>query len=162
MLINNAALVYDGLLATLPVEDIGKMVDVNLKGTLYLTRECLRIMLLQSSGRIINIASVVGLHGYSGLAVYASTKAALLGLTRSLAREVGPKSITVNAVAPGYLETEMTRRLDANQVGQIIRRTPLGRLGSTGDIVGAISFLTSESASFITGQILVVDGGLTS
>jgi len=161
ILVNNAAIAHGGLLGLLSKEQIDEMVDVNLKGPLFVTRECLRVMLRQASGRIINVTSVVGRRGYSGLATYASTKAALIGLTQSLAREVGPKGITVNAIAPGFLETTMSQGLNEQQQQQIIRRTPLGRLGRLEDVIPLIAFFASDQASFITGQVLSVDGGLS-
>jgi 3-oxoacyl-[acyl-carrier protein] reductase len=118
-------------------------------------------MLVQHSGTIINISSVVGLSGYRGLSVYGATKAALDGFTRALARELGEKSITVNSVAPGYLRTEMTENMEEIHLDQIARRTPLGRLGEPEDVAGAVQFLASPAASFITGHVLVIDGGLT-
>jgi 3-oxoacyl-[acyl-carrier protein] reductase len=119
-------------------------------------------MLLRRSGSIVNISSIVGLSGYRGLAVYSATKAALDGFTRSLARELGSRGITVNSVAPGYLRTEMSHGLDEAQLGQIVRRTPMGRLGDPEDVARAVLFLTDPANRFITGQVLVVDGGLTS
>jgi 3-oxoacyl-[acyl-carrier protein] reductase len=118
-------------------------------------------MLPQGSGRVINISSVVGLSGYRGLTVYGASKAALDGFTRALARELGARRITVNSVAPGYLRTEMSLGLDEAQLGQIARRTPLGRLGESEDVAAAVLFLASEQARFVTGHVLVVDGGLT-
>lgn len=161
VLVNNAAIVYDGMLATQPMNQMAQMIDVNLKGPLFLSRECLRVMVPRSSGRIINVASIVGIRGAAGLVVYSSTKAALLGLTRSLAREVGPRGITVNAVAPGYLETEMSHGLNQEQRQQIVQRTPLARLGRVEDLVPLVAFLASEQAAFITGEIIAVDGGLS-
>jgi 3-oxoacyl-[acyl-carrier protein] reductase len=160
-LINNAAIAIDGLLAIMPEPHIAKMLAVNLEGTLYLTRACVRRMLPRRSGLIINISSIIGQRGYSGLAVYSATKGALDAMTRSLARELGERNIRVNAIAPGYLETEMSHGLSDSQRQQIVRRTPLGRLGKTSDIVGAVSFLMSPDASFITGHTLTIDGGIT-
>jgi len=118
-------------------------------------------MLQEAGGCIINISSVVGLRGTAGASVYSATKAALDGLTRSLARELGPRGIRVNAVAPGYLETDMTDALTEEQRVRILRRTPLGRLGTVEDVTGVIRFLMSPEARFMTGQTIVVDGGLT-
>lgn len=160
-LINNAGIARDGLLATQSVDQIAELVDVNVKGSLILTRACVRPMLRARKGRIVNISSVIGLRGYRGLATYGATKGALDAMTRALAREVASVGITVNSIAPGYLETEMTHGLHDRQVGQIVRRTPLGRLGRPDDILPAIDFLLSEGSAFITGQVLVVDGGLT-
>jgi 3-oxoacyl-[acyl-carrier protein] reductase len=118
-------------------------------------------MLAKRSGSIVNISSVVGLSGYRGLSVYGATKAALDGFTRGLARELGGRGITVNSVAPGYLRTEMSHGLDPDQLCQITRRTPAGRLGEPHDVARAVLFLTDPANSYITGQVLVVDGGLT-
>ena len=119
-------------------------------------------MLRQGSGRIINISSIVGISGYRGLGVYSATKAGLDGLTRALSRELGSRKITVNSVAPGYMRTEMSHGLDEEQLGQIVRRTPAGRLGEPADVAAAVTFLASDAADFISGQVLTVDGGLTS
>jgi 3-oxoacyl-[acyl-carrier protein] reductase len=161
-LINNAGMAREGVLASMPVADIDAVVSTNLSGALYVTRAVVRHMLLErGGGRIVNISSIIGHRGYSGLAVYAATKAALDGMTRALARELGPRSITVNCIAPGYLETEMTHGLAAAQRGQIVRRTPLGRLGRPADVIGVVRFLLSAEASFLTGQSILVDGGIS-
>jgi 3-oxoacyl-[acyl-carrier protein] reductase len=161
-LINCAGIAADGVLATMPEQQLESVVSVNLTGALRLTRRVLRRMLLNSTGGvIINVSSIIGLRGYSGLAAYAATKAGMDAMTRSLARELGHRQIRVNSIAPGYLETEMTHGLSAEQKDQIVRRTPLGRLGRPGDVVGPVRFLLSDAAAFITGQVLVVDGGIT-
>jgi 3-oxoacyl-[acyl-carrier protein] reductase len=161
-LVNNAAIVRDGLLATAPYEDIDSVVDTNLRGTLFLTRACLRAMLAgRKGGRIINISSIAAGRGFRGLSVYAATKAALDAVTRTLAREVGERDITVNSIAPGYLDTAMSAGLGAEERRRILGRTPLGRLGTAADILPAVDFLLSPGAAFITGQVLVIDGGLT-
>jgi 3-oxoacyl-[acyl-carrier protein] reductase len=161
-LINNAGIAADGVLATFPNRDIEQVLDVNLTGALRMARLVMRILLRQAStGRIINISSIVGSRGYSGLAAYAATKAGLDGMTRALAREVGRRGITVNSVAPGFLETELSGALNDKQQQQIIRRTPLKRLGTVNDITPVIRFLLSEEANFVTGQTWTVDGGLT-
>jgi 3-oxoacyl-[acyl-carrier protein] reductase len=161
VLINNAGLARQGVLGLFKDEDLDAVVDLNLKATIHITKLVARRMLAQELGRIINVSSVIGLSGYRGLSVYGATKAALDGFTRGLARELGSRGITVNSVAPGYLLTEMSHELTDHQLTQIVRRTPLGRLGTTEDVVGAARFLAGPDASFITGHVLVVDGGLT-
>lgn len=161
VLVNNAGTAGSGLLATFTDDEIDRLIDLNLKGTLRLTRAVCRYMILQRSGRVVNISSIVGNCGYSGLTVYSATKAAVDGFTRSLARELGPRGVTVNSIAPGFLRTEMTHGLDEKQLRQIQRRTPLGRLGLPGDVVALVKFLAGDDASFITGQTFVVDGGIT-
>lgn len=159
VLINNAGVGEDGLLAMMTEEQIDRMLDVNLRASLLLARACSRKMLDQNSGSIINIASIVALGGAAGLTTYAATKAGQIGMTRSLARELGPKQIRVNAIAPGYLETEMSAALTEEQLASIIRRTPLGRLGRVEDVVPVVDFLLSTGARFMTGAVMVVDGG---
>ncbi|MGH3411733.1 MAG: SDR family NAD(P)-dependent oxidoreductase [Marmoricola sp.] len=161
VLVNNAGVARDGVLPLFHDEDIDTVVDLNLKGTVYVTRQVSRRMLTRRSGSIVNVSSIVGRTGYRGLAVYSATKAALEGLTRALARELGSRGITVNAVAPGYLRTEMSHGLDEAQLGQIVRRTPAGRLGEPADIARAVRFLADPANTYLTGQVLVVDGGLT-
>lgn len=161
VLINNAGVARDGVLGLFADDDIDAVVDLNLKGTIYVTRLVSRRMLARGSGHIVTISSIVGRSGYRGLAVYSATKAALDGLTRALARELGSRGIVVNGIAPGYLRTEMSHGLDPAQLGQIVRRTPAGRLGEPEDIARACQFLTDPANSYLTGQVLVVDGGLT-
>jgi 3-oxoacyl-[acyl-carrier protein] reductase len=161
-LINNAGTAFDGVLATQSIESIDQLLRTNLRAALVLSKLFVREHLRRStSGTIINISSIIAIRGYAGLAAYAATKAGLLGMTRSLARELGPKGFRVNAVLPGYFESEMSESLQPAQRDQIIRRTPLGRLATAADIAGAVAFLASEAAAFITGQCLVVDGGIT-
>ncbi len=161
VLVNNAGIARDGVIALMHDSDIDTVLDLNLKATFVMTRQVVRRMLLARTGRIINISSVVGTSGYRGLAVYSASKAGLDGFTRSLARELGSRGITVNSVAPGYLRTEISHGLDEAQLQQIARRTPAGRLGEPEDIGSVIRFLASPDAGFVTGQTIVVDGGLT-
>jgi len=162
-LVNCAGVAVDGVLAAMREEDIDRVLAVNLAGTLFLSRLVLRRMLLGSAGgSIVNISSIIGIRGYAGLTAYAATKGGLDAMTRALAREVGSRGIRVNSVAPGYLETEMTHGLNDPQREQIVRRTPLGRLGTPADVVGPVLFLLSDASRYVTGQVLVVDGGITS
>jgi len=161
VLVNNAAVLVEEVLALMPPAEIERLIAVNLESTILLTRACTRAMLLQGQGVVVNISSLNGIRGFKGVSVYSATKAALDGFTRSLARELGPRGIRVNSVAPGYFASEMARSFAAAQQEAVIRRTPLRRLGRVEDMVGAVRFLTSPEASFITGQTLVVDGGLT-
>jgi 3-oxoacyl-[acyl-carrier protein] reductase len=159
--VNNAAIGSQGIFPSMRLCDVDLCVDLNLKGTLYLTWVCARFMIQRRGGCIINISSVNGIRGHSGVAVYSATKAGLDGMTRGLARELGPRGIRVNSVAPGYFESGMVDQLDDEAKARIIRRTPLGRLASADDIAEVVLFMISPSASFITGQTIVVDGGLT-
>jgi len=161
-LINCAGVARDGVLATMPEAQIDQLLAINLGGTLHLSRQVSREMLLESGGGVIlNISSIIGLRGYRGLSAYAATKAGMDGITRALARELGSRKIRVNSIAPGYLTTEMTHGLDDHQQSQIVKRTPLGRLGTPQDVLGSVLFLLSDAAKFITGQVLVIDGGIT-
>ena len=160
--INNAGIAKEGILATFPNIETDSLLQVNLHGAIYLAREALRIFLRQNSaGRIINISSIIGSLGYTGLAAYSASKAGLDGLTRALARENGRRNITVNSIAPGYLDTEMSSTLSDKKREQIIRRTPMHRLGQVDDITPLVGFLLSDGASFITGQTITIDGGIT-
>ena len=161
VLVNNAGVAREGVLGLFGDDALDQVIDLNLKGTVYVTRAASRVMLARRAGAIINVSSVVGLSGYRGLSVYGATKAGLDGLTRALARELGSRGITVNSVAPGYLRTEMSHGLDEGQLGQIARRTPLGRLGEPEDVARAVLFLADPANTFLTGQVVVVDGGLT-
>ncbi|MGN6252654.1 MAG: SDR family NAD(P)-dependent oxidoreductase [Marmoricola sp.] len=161
VLVNNAGVAREGVIALFGDDDVDDVVDLNLKGTVYVTRAASRVMLARRSGSIVNVSSIVGLSGYRGLSVYAATKAALDGFTRALARELGSRGITVNSVAPGYLRTEMSHGLDEAQLRQITRRTPLGRLGDPEDIARVVLFLVDPANRYLTGQVVVVDGGLT-
>lgn len=161
VLINNAGVGLGGLLALARSEDVHRLVALNLEAAVHLTQACARVMLDQDGGVILSISSVNALRGHTGVAVYSATKAALDGLTRSLARELGPRGIRVNSLAPGYFASDMVRGLSDEQRRQIVRRTPLQRLAEIDDIVGVVRFLTGPEARFITGQTIVVDGGLT-
>jgi 3-oxoacyl-[acyl-carrier protein] reductase len=161
VLVNNAGVAVEGVLPLMPHADIHRVLALNLEGAIVLAQACSRIMLKRRTGVILNISSIIGSRGYSGLAAYSATKAGLDGLSRSLARELGPRGIRVNSIAPGYLETEMSSSLDEAQRQQIVRRTPLGRLGTAHDVIGLVRFLISDAAAFITGQTLTVDGGIT-
>ena len=161
VLVNNAGVAREGVISLFRDDPIDQVIDLNLKGTIYVTRAASRVMLTRRSGSIVNISSVVGLSGYRGLSVYGATKAALDGFTRALARVLGARGCTVNSVAPGYLRTEMSHGLDEAQLEQISRRTPLGRLGEPGDVARTVLFLVAPANTYITGQVIVVDGGLT-
>ena len=161
VLVNNTGIATDAVLPLMRANDIVDMVDTNLTAALLLAQACSRVMLRQAAGCIVNISSVNAIRGHEGVAVYSATKAALDGFTRSLARELGPRNIRVNSVAPGYFETDMVKGMEPAQKDRIARRTPLRRLARIEEIAAAVHFLASEQASFITGQTLVVDGGIT-
>lgn len=161
VLVNNMAAGTDGLLTLMRTSDIHRQIALNFESAILLTRACVKAMLVERSGSIVNISSVNALRGHAGVSVYSATKAGLMGLTRSLAKEVGPAGIRVNCVAPGYFESEMTGGFTDGQRARIIRRTPLGRLGTVDDVVGLIRFLVSPDAAFLTGQLFAVDGGFT-
>jgi 3-oxoacyl-[acyl-carrier protein] reductase len=162
-LINNAGIAASGVLATFPNIESQRILEVNLHGSLQMARQVLRYLLRQApGGRIINVSSVIASRGYTGLAAYSASKAGMEAMSRSLARELGRRNITVNSVAPGYMSTEMSSTLSQGQLKQIVNRTPLGRLCTSDDVLAVVRFLLSDAAQFITGQTIVVDGGLTS
>jgi 3-oxoacyl-[acyl-carrier protein] reductase len=160
-LVNNAAAGFDGALAIMHNSQIEQLIRLNTLSPILLTKYVVRSMMADGGGRIVNVASVVGFTGYSGLSVYAATKASLIGFTRSLAREVGARSVNVNAVAPGFIDTEMTRNMDEAQRQQITRRSALRRLATTEDVADAVEFLLGDKARSITGTVLTVDAGNT-
>jgi 3-oxoacyl-[acyl-carrier protein] reductase len=157
VLVNNAGVTADGLLMAADDDAIARVLQVNLVAALRLSRAALRPMLRARAGRIVNVTSVVGLHGNAGQATYAASKAGLVGLTKSLAREVGKRGITVNAVAPGFVETAMTADVPAEG---LLERIPAGRLGAPEEVAAAIAFLCSDAAAYVNGTVLQVDGGL--
>lgn len=160
-LINNAAVGYDGVLATMHNTEINSLLNLNIQAPILLSKYLLRPMLLNQSGRIVNISSIIARTGFNGLSVYAASKAALEGFSKSLAREVGKAGITVNCVAPGYMQTEMTQSLQGDKLESIKRRSPLGRLATPDDAAGAVLYLLSEQATAVTGTVLTVDAGST-
>ena len=160
ILVNNAGIARDQLLLRMSDEDWETVLNVNLKSVFLCTRAVLRPMIKQRWGRIISISSIVGIVGNPGQANYASSKAGIIGFTKSIAREVGSRGITVNAIAPGFIVSKMTDQLSEEQKGEMLKRIPLGSLGTPRDVAEAVAFLASEEARYITGQVLGVDGGL--
>ena len=160
VLVNNAGVTKDGLLLRMSEEDFDAVIDTNLKGCFLFSKVCASIMMKQRSGKIINIASIVGLQGNAGQANYAASKAGIIGFTKSLAKELGSRGITVNAVAPGFVETDMTDVLSDKVKEAFLNMVPLKRTAKPEDIANAIGFLASEKADYITGQVLTVDGGM--
>ena len=160
VLVNNAGITRDGLIARMSDEDWSAVLDTNLGGVFHTCRAAARGMMRRRSGSIVNVTSVVGLRGNPGQTNYAASKAGIIGFTKSLARELGSRSVRVNAVAPGYVETRLTDVLPEDLKTMMLANTPLGRLGDPADVAAAVRFLCSEEASFITGEVLLVDGGL--
>jgi 3-oxoacyl-[acyl-carrier protein] reductase len=161
ILVNNAGLTRDGLAMRMSEEDWDLVLDTNLKGAFNFIQGVMRPMIRQRAGRIINISSVAGLAGNAGQANYSASKAGLIGLTKTLAKELASRNITVNAVAPGFISTDMTNILPDNVKTAVIGQIPLGRFGQPDDIASAVAFLASPAAAYITGQTLTVDGGMT-
>ncbi len=160
ILVNNAGMTRDGLLMSMKEADWDSVLDTNLKSAWSCCKAAVRGMIKQRSGRIVNITSVVGISGQAGQTNYSASKAGLIGFTKSLAREVASRQITVNAVAPGFITTDMTANLSAELMAELNKRIPLARYGTPEDIAYAVAFLVSDEASYITGQVLTVDGGL--
>ncbi len=160
ILVNNAGITRDNLLMRMSEEDFDEVLNTNLKGAFHTMRLVSRYMLKQRSGRIINMASVVGVAGNAGQVNYAASKAGVIGMTKSAAKELASRGITVNAVAPGFIETDMTGKLSDKVKEQAVSQIPLGRFGSTEDVAKAVAFLASDDAGYITGQVLHVDGGM--
>jgi 3-oxoacyl-[acyl-carrier protein] reductase len=159
-IILNAGITRDGLFMRMSTEDWRAVIDTNLSGAFYVSRAAIRGMMRRKSGSIVALSSIVGITGNAGQANYAAAKAGIIGMVKSLAKEVGSRGIRVNAVAPGYITTDMTAELSDQQREQLLASTPLGRLGTPADVADMVAFLCSERASFITGAVLRVDGGL--
>ena len=160
ILVNNAGLTRDGLLARMSDEDWRTVIETNLSSVFYTCRAVTRPMMKKRAGSIVNISSVVGVHGNWGQTNYGASKAGIIGFTKSLARELGSRNVRANVVAPGYVKTQLTDVLPEDATTAMLQNTPLGRLGEPEDVAGAVRFLCSEAASFITGEVLLVDGGL--
>lgn len=160
ILVNNAGITRDGLLMRMPDDDWHAVIETNLGGVFHTCRAAARGMMKKRGGAIVNVSSVVGLHGNPGQTNYAAAKAGIIGFTKSLARELGSRGVRANVVAPGYVETRLTEELPDEIKELMLQNTPLGRFGAPEDVAGAVRFLCSDEASFITGEVLLVDGGL--
>jgi len=160
ILVNNAGVTRDGLLMRMSDTDWDTVLDTNLKGAFLVTKSFSRVMLKQRAGRIINVSSVIGLIGNAGQCNYAASKAGLIGFTQSVARELGSRSITVNAIAPGFIETDMTADIKPEMKTEMLKQIPLGSFGQAEDVANAALFLASPAARYVTGQVLTVDGGM--
>jgi len=160
ILVNNAGLTRDGLLARMSDEDWRTVIETNLSSVFYTCRAVCRPMMKKRSGAIVNVSSIVGVHGNWGQTNYAASKAGIIGFTKSLARELGSRNVRANVVAPGYVKTQLTDVLPEEATAAMLQNTPLGRLGEPDDVAGAVRFLCSDEASYITGDVILVDGGL--
>ena len=160
VLVNNAGLTRDGVLARMSDEDWRTVIDTNLSSVFYTCRAAARLMMRRRSGAIVNVSSIVGVHGNWGQTNYAASKAGIIGFTKSLARELGSRNVRANVVAPGYVKTQLTDVLPEGATQTMLDATPLGRLGDPEDVAGAVRFLCSDEAAFVTGAVLLVDGGL--
>ena len=160
ILVNNAGLTRDGLLARMSDDDWHTVIETNLSSVFYTCRAVVRPMMKKRAGTIVNVSSIVGIHGNWGQANYAASKAGIIGFTKSLARELGSRNVRANVVAPGYVRTRLTDVLPEEATQTMLQQTPLGRLGDPEDVAGAVRFLCSDEAAFVTGQVLLVDGGL--
>jgi 3-oxoacyl-[acyl-carrier protein] reductase len=160
ILVNNAGITRDGLLARMPDDDWRAVIETNLSGVFYTCRAAVRGMMKRRAGSIVNVSSIVGLHGNPGQTNYGAAKAGIIGFTKSLARELGGRGVRANVVAPGYVTSRLTEILPEDLRAQMLANTPLGRLGDPKDVAGAVRFLCSDEATFITGEVLLVDGGL--
>jgi 3-oxoacyl-[acyl-carrier protein] reductase len=160
VLVNNAGLTRDGLLARMPDEDWRAVLDTNLGGVFHTCRAAARGMMRRRAGSIVNISSIVGVHGNPGQTNYSAAKAGIIGFTKALARELGQRGVRANVVAPGYISTRLTEVLPDELKDAMLANTPLGRFGDPADVAGAVRFLSSDAAAFITGEVLLVDGGL--
>ena len=160
VLINNAGVTRDGLLVRMKESDWDQVLNINLKGTFFCMKAAIKSMLKQRYGRIINISSIVGAYGNPGQANYVAAKAGIIGLTKAVAKELASRNITVNAVAPGFIETDMTAAVGDKDRAAMLEQIPMGRLGSSEDVAGAVLFLASEHANYITGQVIHVNGGM--
>jgi 3-oxoacyl-[acyl-carrier protein] reductase len=160
ILVNNAGLTRDGLIARMPDADWRDVIETNLSSVFYTCRAVARPMMKKRSGAIVNISSVVGLHGNPGQTNYGASKAGIIGFTKSLARELGSRGVRANVIAPGYVRSRLTDEISDEMRALMLQNTPLGRLGEPEDIAGAVRFLCSDAAAYITGEVLLVDGGL--